>query len=53
MNECNSTGKIYFTHTKLNNQIVLRFSIGQTNTEKEHLEMAWTLIHEKVKEILN
>ncbi len=53
MNECNNTGKIYFTHTKLNNQIILRFSIGQTNTEKEHLKMAWTLVHEKAKEILN
>lgn len=53
MNECNNTGKIYFTHTKLNNQIVLRFSISQTNTEKEHLEKAWTLICEKAQEILN
>lgn len=53
MNECNNTGKIYFTHTKLNNQIVLRFSIGQTNTEKEQLEMAWKLICEKAQEILN
>lgn len=44
MNKVNETGKIYFTHTKLNNQIVLRMSIGQTHTEPVHVKKAWDLI---------
>ncbi|HPF51423.1 MAG TPA: pyridoxal-dependent decarboxylase [Draconibacterium sp.] len=44
MNSINETGKIFFTHTKLNNQIVLRMSIGQTNTEEEHVRNAWEII---------
>lgn len=44
MNAVNETGKLFFTHTKLKGQIVLRMSIGQTNTEEAHLEAAWKLI---------
>ncbi|WP_340114799.1 pyridoxal-dependent decarboxylase [Maribellus mangrovi] len=44
MNEVNESGKLFFTHTKLKGQIVLRMSIGQTNTEEAHLEAAWKLI---------
>ena len=51
MNAVNNTGKIYFTHTKLNGQVVLRMSIGQTNTEKKHVKAAWKLIQEKAEEL--
>lgn len=44
MNAVNETGKAYFTHTKLNGKVVLRMSIGQTNTEEKHLEATWKLI---------
>jgi aromatic-L-amino-acid decarboxylase len=44
MNAINESGQIYFTHTKLNGQIVLRMSIGQTHTEMHHVEKAWKLI---------
>lgn len=44
MHEVNATGEIYFTHTKLNNQVVLRMNIGQTNTQLKHVEQAWQLI---------
>lgn len=46
MNSINETGKIYFTHTKLNQQVVLRMSIGQTQTLETHVEKAWKLIYE-------
>ncbi len=49
MNTINETGKIFFTHTKLNGTIVLRMSIGQTNTEEEHLKNAWNLIQETAR----
>jgi aromatic-L-amino-acid decarboxylase len=46
MNTINETGKIFFTHTKLNNHVVLRMSIGQTYTEEKHVQEAWKLIQE-------
>lgn len=44
MNEVNNTGEAYFTHTKLNGQVVLRMSIAQTHTEIIHVEKTWELI---------
>ena len=46
MNVMNATGKAYFTHTKLNGQVVLRMSIRQINNEKKHLKATWSLIRE-------
>ncbi len=46
MNAVNATGKAYFTHTKLNGKVVLRMSIGQTNTEEKHVKATWNLIQE-------
>jgi aromatic-L-amino-acid decarboxylase len=44
----NASGKIFFSHTKLNGKFTLRFSIGQTNTQLRHVEQAWRLISEAV-----
>jgi len=46
MNVLNVTGKAYFTHTKLNGQVVLRMSIAQTNTDEKHVQATWELIRE-------
>jgi aromatic-L-amino-acid/L-tryptophan decarboxylase len=43
MNAVDATGKAYFIHTKLNEQIVLRMSIGQTKTEENHIKETWDL----------
>jgi aromatic-L-amino-acid decarboxylase len=40
----NATGKLFFSHTKLDGQFTLRFSIGQTNTQRRHVEAAWRAI---------
>ena len=40
----NSSGKLYLTHTKLNDRTVLRMSIGQARTELKHVEAAWEQI---------
>jgi aromatic-L-amino-acid decarboxylase len=47
----NQSGRAYLTHTKLNNQFVIRMSIGQTNTGLPHVERAWELICEAAREI--
>ena len=44
MNALNRSGDLYLTHTRLNGRLVLRMSIGQTNTEQHHLEKAWKRI---------
>jgi aromatic-L-amino-acid decarboxylase len=40
----NATGKIYLTHTKLNNIYTLRLVIGQTYLQEDHVKKAWELI---------
>ena len=51
MNAVNETGKSYFTHTKLNGKVVLRMSIGQTNTEEKHIRATWNLIQDTAKQL--
>jgi aromatic-L-amino-acid/L-tryptophan decarboxylase len=51
MNAVNQTGKAYFTHTKLNGQVVLRMSIGQTNTEEKHVKATWDLIEKIARDM--
>lgn len=53
MNAVNETGKAYFTHTRLNDQVVLRMSIGQTHTEEKHVKDTWELIGSTAKHIKN
>jgi aromatic-L-amino-acid/L-tryptophan decarboxylase len=40
----NQSGKLYFSHTKLNGKYTLRFCVGQTTTELHHAERAWSEI---------
>lgn len=51
MNTINETGKMYFTHTKLNRQVVLRMNIGQTNIEERHVKEAWELIQKTARSL--
>ncbi|MCB0279952.1 MAG: amino acid decarboxylase, partial [Calditrichaeota bacterium] len=46
MENVNATGKYYFTHTKLNGDYVIRFVIGQENTEEKHVFGAWKMLQE-------
>ena len=40
----NSTGKLYMTHTRLNEKYTLRMVIGQTRVDARHVKAAWELI---------
>jgi aromatic-L-amino-acid decarboxylase len=42
----NRTGRLYLTHTILGGRFTLRFCVGQTWTEFEHVERAWLLIRD-------
>jgi aromatic-L-amino-acid/L-tryptophan decarboxylase len=48
----NNSGKMYFTHTVVNGNYVLRMCIGQTNTKEEHVQKAWETIQRTAKEII-
>ena len=48
----NKTGKIFFSHTVINGQYVLRMCIGQTYTQQHHVEQAWKLIQETANELI-
>jgi aromatic-L-amino-acid decarboxylase len=40
----NDSGKLYMTHTKLDGRYTLRFVVGQTFTERRHVEAGWELV---------
>ena len=51
MNTVNESGKAFFTHTKLNNKVILRMSIGQTYTEESHVRETWELIQKTAQNL--
>ncbi|MDE0489892.1 MAG: pyridoxal-dependent decarboxylase, partial [Gammaproteobacteria bacterium] len=44
----NDDGRLYLTRGSVNGRMVIRFSIGQTRTEAEHVRSAWKTIQEIV-----
>jgi aromatic-L-amino-acid decarboxylase len=46
MERLNRSGKIYLSHTRLGGKFTLRLCVGQTHTEKPHVERAWRLIQQ-------
>jgi aromatic-L-amino-acid decarboxylase len=49
MNEVNSTGRAYLSHTKLNDKLTLRLSIGNIRTTEEHISRVWEIIKESAE----
>ena len=46
MDRLNRSGALYLTHTKLKDRFTLRMCIGQTGTERRHVQRAWDLIQQ-------
>jgi aromatic-L-amino-acid decarboxylase len=46
LDRVNASGRAFLTHTRLSDKLTLRMSIGQTNTERRHIQQAWDLIRE-------
>lgn len=53
LNQIQEEGKIFLTHTKLNNKYTIRIVLGNTNLEKRHVDMAWSHIREMALELIN
>jgi aromatic-L-amino-acid decarboxylase len=48
----NQSGKIYLTHTVFNGRYTLRFCVGQTHTQAEHVRAAWELIQQEAAKLV-
>jgi len=53
MHGVNATGKAFLSHTKLNDQLTLRLSIGNIRTTEEHVARVWELLNEQLKNLTN
>ena len=47
----NDSGDLFLTHTVLDDQLTLRFSIGQTSTRLDNVERAWAAIQGTAAEL--
>lgn len=45
----NDSGRTYLTQNRVKGRFAIRFQIGQTNTEKRHVDAAWRLIRETAR----
>ncbi|XP_037409914.1 tryptophan decarboxylase 2-like [Triticum dicoccoides] len=52
MDTCNSSGKIFISHTVLSGKFVLRFAVGAPLTEEKHVDAAWKLLQDEASKIL-
>ena len=52
MDRLNASGALYLTHTKLNDKLTLRMSIGQTHTEARHVVAAWDAIQKEAAAVV-
>jgi aromatic-L-amino-acid decarboxylase len=46
LDRVNATGRLFLTHTRIDDRLTLRMSIGQTHTELRHVERAWKHIRQ-------
>jgi len=44
MDTLNHSGRLYLTHTRMGDQLTLRFCVGQTHTKAQHVQQAWERI---------
>ena len=49
MHGVNATGRALLSHTKLNDKITLRLSIGNIRTTEKHLRQVWDLLNEQLR----
>lgn len=48
LEKINASGEVYLTHTVLNGNYCLRLSVGQRNTELQHVEKVWQIIQKAI-----
>lgn len=48
----NSNGKAFLIHTEIDGKYMLRFALGSTNVQEEHVRAAWKLIASKAENVI-
>jgi aromatic-L-amino-acid decarboxylase len=48
MDDINTSGEAYLSHTKLNGNVVLRLSVGSIRVEERHLQKVWKLLNDRL-----
>ncbi len=48
MHAVNATGKAFLSHTRLNDKLTLRLSIGNIRTAEQHVRQVWELLNEQL-----
>jgi aromatic-L-amino-acid decarboxylase len=51
LDEINSSGEAFLSHTKLNDKFTLRLSIGNIRVEERHIEKVWSLLQENLRKL--
>jgi aromatic-L-amino-acid decarboxylase len=49
MHGFNATGKALLSHTRLNDKLTLRLSIGNIRTTEKHVRQVWELLNEQLE----
>src|SRR6266704_352018 len=52
MHGVNATGRAFLSHTKLNDKLALRVSIGNIRTTERHVRQVWELLNEQLKRLI-
>jgi aromatic-L-amino-acid decarboxylase len=53
MNAINATGKVFLSHTRLNDKFTIRLVVSGIRMEEKHIALAWEVIKECLSKILN
>lgn len=53
MHGVNASGKAFLSHTKLNDKLVLRLSIGNIRTTEKHVRAVWDSLNEQLRLLQN
>ena len=51
LDRVNGSGEVFLSHTRLNDQYVLRLAIGNLRTTEAHVARAWTLLQQHAHEL--
>jgi aromatic-L-amino-acid decarboxylase len=52
LDECNQSGRMYLTHTRLDGRLTLRMSIGGTHTRASHVQAAWDQLRSARRKVM-
>jgi aromatic-L-amino-acid/L-tryptophan decarboxylase len=51
MHDVNATGEAFLSHTRLNDKLTLRLSIGNIRTEERHVRQVWELLNKQLAKL--